>query len=423
MRKIFICVYLSVFSIILCSCGKENESQSSKSNYFTEKTITTEDIYKSTGCRALNPQTIVFMNEVFIDSKGFRYLYGARKTETGKMFWVSKYTNEGNLLWETNASYTNEDSSRAFLAKELKNGNILVACIIDIDDRESKTMIPTIISSSDGTTTFVKVKEQYFYSYVNVYENSFICGIDNTELLANLKATKWFSHISNDGKIIQSKPEMVIPYGTTIWKDDTNFISANDTVITRGNTAESLSLWKLKIGLDMYNSYKVNLSMVNDTVLVKYALNAEEKKAVYKILYSTGELVGTNNLEDSEFKFSSLGREYLAPNNMNVIMDSIKITDYNQGYTYYTINYTLKNKTKSDVIAEGSFDIYYSGFRKGETQYGIFYKLYPGESISSSYTFKVLSDIPVTFVQYKHKWDESDAQILKNSLKWKMPSK
>lgn len=416
-------IYIAVFSALLCSCGKETESQSSDNDYLTRNTITAEEIYNSTGCRVINAQTIVFMNDVLIDSKGYRYLYGARNTKTGRMFWFSKYTPEGNLIWEANKAPDNEKYSRAILSKELSNGDIVVACVIDIDDKDSKTMIPTILSSSDGTTTFVKVKEQYFYSYINVYENSFICGIDNTELSANLKATKWFSHISNGGKIIQSKPEMVIPYGTTIWKDDTNFISANDTVITRGNTAESLSLWKLKIGLDMYNSYKVNLSMANDTVLVKYALNAEEKKAVYKILYSTGELVGTNNLEDSEFKFSSLGREYLAPNNMNVIMDSIKITDYNQGYTYYTINYTLKNKTKSDVIAEGSFDIYYSGFRKGETQYGIFYKLYPGESISNSYTFKVLSGIPVTFIQYKHKLDESDAQMLKNSLKWRVSSK
>lgn len=428
MKRIFrslICVGISSF--LLCSCGREAETQS-LNNDIEEAAIKTEKIYNSTGCRVVNAQSIVFMNDVFIDSKGYRYLYGARSTKTGRMFWFSQYTPEGNLIWETNKVPDNEKYSRAILAKELNNGNIVVACVIDIDDSnmESKTMIPTILSTSDGIATFIKIKEQYFYSYVNVYEKSFICGIDGREISLNPKADGWFAQISNKGKIIQLIPHMAIPYGNTIWEDEINFISADRKVIKRGSTSDPSYKWEFYTNLPADGSYTLELSLNEDIVTAKYTFDTINKDVVlYRISYSTGKIIQQNEPEDnnpneSEFKYLDIGKEYLAPNNMTVIMNSINITDNNQGTIYYTINYTLKNKTKSDIIPEGSFDAYSSGLKKEGKQYGFFDNLYPGESKTREYTFRTLPENPFVFIQYNHQWSGNDMEILKNSLKWKV---
>ena len=103
-------------------------------------------------------------------------------------------------------------------------------------------------------------------------------------------------------------------------------------------------------------------------------------------------------------------------------MNSIDIINNNQGTTYYKIDYTLKNNTKSDIIPEGSFEAYYNLFTKGDFQTGFFNDLFPGESRMRTYTFKTLSNAPFMFIQYKHEWNGSESEILKTSLKWKADS-
>ena len=39
-----------------------------------------------------------------------------------------------------------------------------------------------ILSQDDGSAIFIKVLDRYLYSYINVYDNCFICGIDKEEI-------------------------------------------------------------------------------------------------------------------------------------------------------------------------------------------------------------------------------------------------
>lgn len=425
--------YSTVFFLVfcLCSCGKGivEQGESESGNQATDEAYQkAQEIYRLTGCKVINAQTINTLNEVFIDSKGYKYLYGARNAGINKVFWFSKYDLKGDLIWENNTHPENENYSWAYLPKELSNGNIVVGCVVGEDDSPTsmaKTMFPTILSQDDGSAIFIKVLDRYLYSYINVYDNCFICGIDKEEIDLNPNATLWFSQISNNGNIIQSKREMELPYGNTIWKDETNFVSANNAIITKRNTADITKTWKFYPQLPYYNSYSSHLSFEEDNIIASYDLTTVDGvvKYTYKILYNTGRVIESNNPNDEDkFDYLDFGKEYLAPDNMTVTMNSIDIINNNQGTTYYKIDYTLKNNTKSDIIPEGSFEAYYNLFTKGDFQTGFFNDLFPGESRMRTYTFKTLSNAPFMFIQYKHEWNGSESEILKTSLKWKADS-
>jgi hypothetical protein len=118
--------------------------------------------------------------------------------------------------------------------------------------------------------------------------------------------------------------------------------------------------------------------------------------------------------------FLEIGKPYLAPDSMTVTVNSITVTNNGQGTTYYTISYTLENKTKTTIINESNFDALYANNEVGATQYGLFGTLYPGESVKRSYEFRSLTGNPYYFIQYRHNWMLSPRQLLKNSLKWKI---
>ena len=75
--------YSTVFFLVfcLCSCGKGivEQGESGSGNQATDEAYQkAQEIYRLTGCKVINAQTINTLNEVFIDSKGYKYLYGAR---------------------------------------------------------------------------------------------------------------------------------------------------------------------------------------------------------------------------------------------------------------------------------------------------------------------------------------------------------
>ena len=136
---------------------------------------------------------------------------------------------------------------------------------------------------------------------------------------------------------------MELPYGNTIWKDETNFVSANNAIITRGNTADITKTWKFYPQLPYYNSYSSHLSFEKDNIIASYDLTTVDGvvKYTYKILYNTGRVIESNNPNDEDkFDYLDFGKEYLAPDNMTVTMNSIDIINNNQGTTYYKIDYT-----------------------------------------------------------------------------------
>ena len=95
--------YSTVFFLVfcLCSCGKGivEQDESGSGNQATDEAYQkAQEIYRLTGCKVINAQTINTLNEVFIDSKGYKYLYGARNAGINKVFWFSKYDLKGDLI-------------------------------------------------------------------------------------------------------------------------------------------------------------------------------------------------------------------------------------------------------------------------------------------------------------------------------------
>jgi len=90
---------------------------------------------------------------------------------------------------------------------------------------------------------------------------------------------------------------------------------------------------------------------------------------------------------------AELGISYLASNNMTVTLNSLIVTANIGSYEYY-INYTLENNTTDQAIDEGSFKMYYQNESGGGPQYGSFNSLFPGASLTRSYTFEELHSKP-----------------------------
>lgn len=286
-----------LITIILCSCSKSEPigpPETVTGN--TDNLFDYEQIYKATGCKVNDTGSISILNPPFTDSNGFRYLYGARRSGDNSVFWVSKYASNGNLIWETNKSPNSEKYTRALWPKELSNGNIVIACIVDkgsdIISSGSKGMFPTILSEDNGSASFIKVMDGYFYSYTNVYDKFFICGIDDKELNLNASARKWFSQISNEGDVLLSIPEMRKTNESTIFLSNDEFVNAEEQYIERAFLDEmKSSKWRKNISLPKHKSYKQKLNLTDGALSATYnliLLDDKEQEVSYVLNIETG---------------------------------------------------------------------------------------------------------------------------------------
>ncbi|MBE6529052.1 MAG: hypothetical protein E7680_00395 [Ruminococcaceae bacterium] len=92
------------------------------------------------------------------------------------------------------------------------------------------------------------------------------------------------------------------------------------------------------------------------------------------------------------------GKEYYDKNGLSVTLISYVATP-KEGYTEYTIQYTIKNVTPDSKLMPGSFKLFFAD-DTGESQYGFFNYLYYGESITQTYTWKILQNQKVLVLEY-----------------------
>lgn len=417
--------------LLLVSCGKENDippvDTPSEGNSF----LTEENIYKETGCRPKEIKSIKKM-WLFVDSvNNEKYLYGSKTKGDIESFWVAKFTSQGEQIWEIIKEQENYISN-AFNPNVISSGNIVFSKVLRVDDFNLMGVSPVIVDSKDGKANFIKVFDGYFYTDVNVFENFFFCSISQNELDKLPNAKMWFAQIDNNGNILNQDGEMNIPEKDAVWKDNDAFITVSPTSISKKNILINrfdLS-WDYAPDLPSYEECVNKVIFDKDTVIITYALkltDGNDGTYTYKLSYTTGKSINDNPEEDNpeednpgENKYLDLEKSYIAPDSMTVTVRSIDVSSNEQGTIYYTINYTLENRTKDMIITEGTFEALFFDNQKGEYQTGFFGKLYPGESISRAYTFRSLGNKPYYFIQYKHDWMGSDGDILKKSLKWKV---
>ncbi|MFJ7679687.1 immunoglobulin-like domain-containing protein [Peribacillus sp. NPDC097198] len=198
--------------------------------------------------------------------------------------------------------------------------------------------------------------------------------------------------IDKSAPILNGVDDVSIDYGTIF--DPMNGVFATDNV--EGDVTAIVQI-----------QGSVN-TLKEGTQSIKYIVSDKSGNTTTKIRKIT--------INEAPLVLFSTNQDYVSPDNkLTVNMASTNQKD-EVGYYLYTINYTITNNTE-DAIDEGSFKLYYED--GGSTpQYGFFNTLYPGESTTRSYSFKILKTQKVKCVEYG-----SDlffrSKPAATSLKWK----
>lgn len=427
MKKI---LFLLFTLLMLTGCGKDEDNTPPIEIPSDNNSMTEENIFKETGCKPKDIKSIKNMR-LFVDSlKNERYLYGAKMKNDIESFWVAKFTSQGEQIWETIKVQENHisNASKPYI---ISTGDLVFQKVLPINDYQQKETSPVLINSKDGTAKFINIFDGYIYSDIYTYKDFFFCSISQKELDLNTLAKKYYAQIDNEGNILNQDYDMNIPNILTnkndysvYWKDYNTFIIAKSDRIYKSNVSTKFneSSWDFSPSLPTHSTCKPIIKLDKDTVTVNYNLilsDGKEEIYNYKLSYTTGK--DFDNIENPDiYKYLELNIPYIAPDSMTVTLHSIDVSDNGQGTTYYMINYTLENKTNNIIITEGTFEAYLSKSEKGEFQTGAFDNLYPGENINRTYVFRSLSNKPYLFIQYKHDWRGTDADILKKSLKWEI---
>ena len=113
-----------------------------------------------------------------------------------------------------------------------------------------------------------------------------------------------------------------------------------------------------------------------------------------------------------------IGVPYRAVDGLTVTLNSFTIVEKIGSYQFI-ITYTLENENMDIKISEGSFKMYYRDSTGGLPQYGFFGDLFPGDTITRSYTFEELKSKPFDVLEYHHD-NFFSPEPLEDSLKWKV---
>lgn len=113
-----------------------------------------------------------------------------------------------------------------------------------------------------------------------------------------------------------------------------------------------------------------------------------------------------------------IGVPYNAADGLTVTLVSLSKIE-TSGSFQYKISYTLVNNTQSKIV-EGAFKLF-SGSGQGLNQYGAFSDMFPGKTISRSYTFEEMK--AVSFTQLSYAPDQFFAKAVPGgAIVWQVPS-
>lgn len=283
---------LFFMALVLCLCYSCSKSEDKPDPEPLKKDplYTSDGIWELTRCRPIDVELIETLR-LFVDEKSnARYLYGSKMKDGKEVFWVSKFTESGEYLWEV-IDPDKKYRSKASMPYLLDNGNLVLAYVLLESDIYSTGMIPTIVSAKDGSLIKASVYDGYIYSDVTVFEKFFFCTISDEEIVHYPKAEKLTVQIDNEGKIIRQAKTMNVPDGTVIWLTDTSFIQMNAKKIEKGDLIQE-SEWTFTPDLPKeYQSCKMELSLNEGEVVATYYLtlsDTEKDTRSYRLSLATG---------------------------------------------------------------------------------------------------------------------------------------
>jgi hypothetical protein len=109
---------------------------------------------------------------------------------------------------------------------------------------------------------------------------------------------------------------------------------------------------------------------------------------------------------------------YISKGGLTVTLDAMYIIACGEFYEIM-IDYRLENNTIDKVIDEDRFKAYFTK-GSGETQYGLFGRLAPGQTITKSYTWKAYWSNVINLIEFEA--DPPRAFPASDTLKWKPPT-
>ena len=107
--------------------------------------------------------------------------------------------------------------------------------------------------------------------------------------------------------------------------------------------------------------------------------------------------------------YLEIGVPYTAEDGLTVTLNSLTIVEQTGSYEYQ-INYTLTNNTSDQQIDEGTWGL------DNLNQYGFFGTLFPGDTLTRSYTFEDLKSSIHSVLFYSNDWSGWST----DSLKWQV---
>lgn len=406
--------HILVLLVFLASCSQDDtvpeELYNPDEAYARERY---EAILELTGCKVEDAETVEKLF-VYDDSSDGKYLYGSKKKEKRELFWISKYDDRGNSLWDIVlptpeiALDKNEIESWAYSLKELSNGNLVFFQIMgaNIMAYESRVLI---INPYDGGTIANIDIEHSLFTNIHLLKEGFLVYSEERERALSPNASDKIYYISNDGELIPTgKDIQLVPALEDILLTDFLFIVNNPNSLLLQNIYGEL-IWKT-------DSEKWNYSIKGNDLTINYN-NATIQDYViidmksFEVIIDTGVLP----IPESSLSFMEIGKQYKLSNGLSIVLNSVESSNNEGGTLYYDVDYTLINETEKDIINEGRFALLYKDKRGAIYQNGIFGSLYPGESVNRFYQFKVLEVEPVNIITY-----EGLTSII-DPLYWRIP--
>lgn len=278
MREILLALVTCI--LFLPACNDEDR--------LAEDGPSTKSIFQKTGCKPKDVNTIKTYALYKDTINDVRYLYGSKIYDNQESFWVSKFTEAGEYIWEIIHNDA-EHISQAGLPALLSNGDIVAGNVLLDDAGEILGISPVILSEEDGDADFIKMFDGYCYSEVHAFKSFFFCSISKSE--ANVYNTKeWAVQIKNSGKIMTQSTRMNIPSGKAIWPNDTTFVNMTPSRIEKGYLYKGQA-WKYNVGLPDYETCEMEIALKNNIVNATYQLTTAGEETTtreYQLSYITG---------------------------------------------------------------------------------------------------------------------------------------
>lgn len=321
--------------LLLPACNDEDR--------LADDSPSTKSIFQKTGCKPKDVNTIKTYALYKDTIHDVRYLYGSKIYDKKESFWVSKFTESGEYIWEI--IHNDADHiSQAGLPALLSNGDIVAGNVLLDDTGEVLGISPVILSEEDGDADFIEIFDGYCYSEVHAFKSFFFCSISKSE--ANAFNTKeWAVQIKNSGKIMNQSTRMNIPTGQAIWPNDTTFVSMTPSKIEKGYLYKG-QVWKFNVGLPDYETCEMDLTLKNNIVNATYRLTTADETTTreYQLSYITGKepiAVTGISVEPQE---QTLGLGDFITLTATVTPSNASLPD---------VNWTSSNKAVALVDAEG----------------------------------------------------------------------